>query len=454
MASLQHELESIQHGLKSVQGELKSFPPLTWRGVLKAPFSLRNLLDTCYNLLAFPLGLMWFVAFLVLLTLGVGMIPLALVGLAILFFTFLLAQGAATVERELGNTLLSISVDPPVRRTPTSRNPLQHFWARLIDPVTWKELIYLFLRFPLGLVSFIAALVLWTAAVTGLATPFIGWLMITNGPEGEGAFMWLQGSDPSVFAYLANVATGAGALLLVPWVMRGFGLLYTAMSHVLLGRSREQELEHEVERLADSRERSVDATTTERVRIERDLHDGAQARLLSLAVDLGRARDRLSAEAPDSEATTLVTDAHEQAKVALTELRDLARGIHPAVLTDRGLDAALSSLAAGSPVPVSLEVDLPERPSPRIEAVAYFVLSELLANVARHSQAASTQVTVARRDDRLVLEVGDDGIGGADPAKGTGLAGLAERVQAVDGTLTVSSPEGGPTLVRTDLPFQ
>lgn len=436
-----------------LQDQLKSFPRFTWRSVLRAPFTPRTFLDSVYNLLAFPLGLMWFVIFLVALVLGVGLIPLALVGLVILFVTFVVAQGAAAIERELTNSLLGSSVKAPLRRSPRGWNPFKHFWARLIDPVTWKELIYLFLKFPLGIASFVAAVALWASAVAGLASPFVGWIMMRNGPDGEGAFMWIQGSDPSAFAYLANILTGVVALLLVPWVMRAFALLYVAMAQVLLGRSRERELEDEVERLADSRDRSVDATTTERVRIERDLHDGAQARLLSLAVDLGRAKDRLNAEAPDSEAATLVTEAHEQAKVALTELRDLARGIHPAVLTDRGLDAALSSLAAGSPVPVTLAIALPERPSSRIEAVAYFVLSELLANVAHHSQASQAQIAVAPHDDRLILEVSDDGVGGADPALGTGLAGLMDRAQSVDGTISVSSPTGGPTTIRADLPF-
>lgn len=434
--------------------------------VLKAPFTVRHFLDSFYNLLGLPLGVTWFVMFLTLLTVGVGLIPLVFIGLVVLFITFLLAQAAAAIERELTNRLLDASIRPPIRRKPAGRNPVSYFWARLVDPVTWKELIYLFIKFPLGVGSFSAAIALWATAIVGLFSTPLLWLL---GDEQENAsIMWAQGADPSLFQQLLNMATGLVALLLVPWVMRAFGLLYTALAQVLLGRSREQDLEVEVERLADSRERSVDATTTERVRIERDLHDGAQARLLSLAVDLGRAKDRLSTEAPDSEAATMVADAHEQAKVALTELRDLARGIHPAVLTDRGLDAALSSLAAGSPVPVTLNVDLPERPAPRIEAVAYFVLSELLANIAHHSQASATHVTVALENavvpdlatgqtvltaSRLILQVHDDGVGGADPSKGTGLVGLADRVHAVDGTISIASPDGGPTTVRAELPL-
>jgi signal transduction histidine kinase len=269
----------------------------------------------------------------------------------------------------------------------------------------------------------------------------------------DNAWLWARGPDVSVAEVIGNVAVGVAALLLAPWIMRVFALLREAMVQVLLGRSREQELEHEVDRLVDSRARTVDAASTERVRIERDLHDGAQARLVALAMDLGRARERLERQGDAGEAATLVAEAHEEAKRALAELRDLARGIHPSVLTDRGLDAALSSLAARSPVPVTLDVDLLERPSPRVEAVAYFVLAELLTNVARHSCAAGARVRVCRSGDRLALEVWDDGVGGADPTLGTGLAGLRERAQSLDGSLQVDSPVGGPTIARAELPF-
>jgi signal transduction histidine kinase len=195
---------------------------------------------------------------------------------------------------------------------------------------------------------------------------------------------------------------------------------------------------------------AVDVAAAERRRIERDLHDGAQQRLVALAMDLGMAREKFAGD-PQA-ARTLLDEAHDEAKRALAELRNLARGIHPAVLTDRGLDAAVSALAARSPVPVEVDIDLHDRPPGAIESTAYFVVAEALANVAKHAAATHAQVRITKEGGRLVVEVRDDGVGGADPAGGSGLTGLADRVASIDGRLTVASPQGGPTVVRTELP--
>jgi signal transduction histidine kinase len=194
----------------------------------------------------------------------------------------------------------------------------------------------------------------------------------------------------------------------------------------------------------------VDAADTERRRIERDLHDGAQQRLVSLAMHLGLARAELT-ELPE-DARRVIAEAHDEAKEALAELRHLVRGLHPAILEDRGLDAALSGIAARSPVPVRLDVHVPDRVPPTVEAVAYFVVSEALANTAKHAGALRAGVTARREGDVLRVSVTDDGAGGADPAGGTGLPGLAQRVRSVDGTLSIDSPAGGPTVITAELP--
>jgi signal transduction histidine kinase len=201
----------------------------------------------------------------------------------------------------------------------------------------------------------------------------------------------------------------------------------------------------------------MDAAAAERRRIERDLHDGAQARLVALAMDLGMAKEKFTTD-PDA-ARELVESAHAEAKRAIVELRDLARGIHPAVLTDRGLDAALSALAGRSPVPVEVSVELPARLPESVEVVAYYVVAEGLVNVARHAEATRAWVTVRPGWGIAVIEVGDDGGGGAEVATAesnglgpSGLAGLADRVAAVDGRLIVTSPPGGPTILRAELP--
>jgi len=196
----------------------------------------------------------------------------------------------------------------------------------------------------------------------------------------------------------------------------------------------------------------VDAAAADLRRIERDLHDGAQARLVNLAMGLGLAKEKLL-EDPDA-AAAMVEEAHGEVKLALQELRDLARGIHPAVLTDRGLDAALSSVASRCTVPVKVTVDLDTRPAEAVEGIAYFTVSELLQNVSKHSGASQASVDVWRSGDRLMLQVVDDGRGGARPDAGSGLRGLAERLDAVDGLFVVDSPEGGPTTVTAELPWR
>jgi signal transduction histidine kinase len=228
--------------------------------------------------------------------------------------------------------------------------------------------------------------------------------------------------------------------------------LHGAIIRALLGPSGTAVLQQRVEQLSESREASVDAAEAERRRIERDLHDGAQQRLVALAMDLGLAKERLERGDDDAATVALVGHAHDEAKRAITELRELVRGIHPAVLADRGLDAALSALAARCPVPVDLQVELPERPPAVIEATAYFVVGEALTNVAKHSKARSVRVRVTRRGSILAVEVTDDGVGGAVVHRSGGLAGLADRVRAVEGTLRLASPAGGPTTLLAELP--
>jgi signal transduction histidine kinase len=212
-----------------------------------------------------------------------------------------------------------------------------------------------------------------------------------------------------------------------------------------------------VESLARSRADLVDAADAERRRIERDLHDGAQQRLVSLAMNLGMARERFDGE-PEP-VRLAIAAAHDEAVLALTELREFIRGLHPAVLSDRGLVAALSGLAARAPLPVRLQVDVPRPASAAVEAVAYFIVSEALANVTKHAQASQAEVAVTRAGDVLRVAVTDNGRGGAafgasDGVDGTGLRGLAQRAAAVDGTLSIDSPRGGPTVITAELPCE
>jgi signal transduction histidine kinase len=241
-------------------------------------------------------------------------------------------------------------------------------------------------------------------------------------------------------------------LLLAPRAGRALARADEAAARRLLGPSRTEVLTERVESLARSRADIVAATDAERRRIERDLHDGAQQRLISLAMNLGMARENL-AGVPES-AREAIEQAHEEATQAVTELREFVRGLHPAILDDRGLDAALSGIVARAPLPVGLHVDIARRCSPSIEAIAYFVVSEALTNIAKHADARHADVTLERVGDRLRVVVTDDGSGGATLDTGSGLRGLAQRTAAVDGTLRVHSPAGGPTTITVELPCE
>jgi signal transduction histidine kinase len=252
----------------------------------------------------------------------------------------------------------------------------------------------------------------------------------------------------------ASVAGLVALVAVIPLVSAVLARVDVALVRLLLGAGSSvqvEQLSQRVETLTQTRERTVDSVELERRRIERDLHDGPQQRLVAIAMDLGMARQRLDSD-PDG-ARQLMDKAHEAAKEAITEMRQVARGIHPPVLTNRGLDAALSALAARSPVPVGVHVQLAERPAPTIEAIAYFCVSEALTNVAKHARASRADVRVVRDGGHLVVSVSDDGGGGARIGAGTGLAGLQDRVAAVDGHLQVNSPSGGPTRVTIWLPW-
>jgi signal transduction histidine kinase len=318
---------------------------------------------------------------------------------------------------------------------------------------TWRQLGYHVVVGPVLAAAEVAVLGVWLAGVLYTFVYAYAWALPHESLLWRGQRLGPSGISLArtvtipVDAYL----TVAGIVLLIaaPWLTRVVAALDARAARSLLGPSRTDELQHRVEHLAQTRAGVVDAADAERRRLERDLHDGTQQRLVALAMNLGLARTQASTA---QEARHAIAEAHEDAKAALTELRNLIRGLHPAVLEDRGLDAALSGVAARMPVPVRLTVDLPRRPPPVIEAIAYFVVSEALANVAKHAQASQVEVFVQRAGDRLHVIVSDDGVGGADAARGTGLAGLAKRASSVDGRFEIMSPPGGPTLLTVDLP--
>jgi signal transduction histidine kinase len=425
-------------------------PAAAWggaaRSAVRALVSARTWLALIHLTSGWVIGLAAFLVIIAVIPLSTVMLLIALAGIPMFWTLLLLCGQFARAERARFALLLDVRIPAPADAPPPGRPARlwSRFWRRFASAQAWKYFGYALLRWPLSLVEVSIVVIVWGVALALFALPGYDWLLPRDGTLFGGS-----APIPGAAARLAAAAAAGLALLLAaPQVTRALARADVAVARFLLGpgRARMRERIGELER---SRARVVDSAEAERRRIERDLHDGAQQRLVALAMDLGRARARF---ADDPEAARAIVDqAHAEAKSALIELRNLVRGVHPPVLTDRGLDAALSGLAALSPVPVAVRVDVGVRPSASVEAIAYFVVAEALTNVAKHSRAAGAAVSVGRHGDTLSVVISDDGTGGADP-RGQGLSGLADRVAGVDGRLTVRSPAGGGTMITAELP--
>jgi signal transduction histidine kinase len=368
----------------------------------KAPLSAWTWREITYLLSNFPLGVVAFVVIVVWLSLGLAL-SVTVVGLPLLAVGLVACRQYGKLERARARVLLGLRVAEPSPLRSRERGFFPWLWTRLKDPVAWRHALFAFVRLPWAVLTFAVVLV----------SLFVGWPVL-------------------------------------PWMARWLSNADRAMVRGLLSPS--DELERRIAELESDRVTVTDTAAADLRRIERDLHDGAQARLVALAMGLGLAKEKLL-EDPDA-AAAMVDEAHGEVKLALQELRDLARGIHPVILTDRGLGPALQSLAGRCTVPVTTAVDLTERPAPAIEGIAYFTVSELLQNVSKHSAARQASVEVWRSADRLLIQVQDDGRGGARLDGGSGMAGLAERLGSVDGLFVLDSPTGGPTRVTAELPWR
>lgn len=377
-----------------------------------------------------------------ILVVGVMTIPAIGIGIPITAGCLLAAMGLGAFERVRVEAFTGVHIRRPA---PPQRSGGPSWRRALVDARPWRASSHLVMIAIWDLLAGTVTLVLISVSVALAALP----LYASHLPQRHLALPFGPGVEVSWWL----VVIGWAGMTVVPLVARGLVTVDVSLARWLLGPSSGEQvvaLCQRVETLTLTREATVDSVELERRRIERDLHDGPQQRLVAIAMDLGMARAKLAKD--PAGARELLDRAHSSAKEAITEMRQVARGIHPPVLTDRGLDAALSALAARSPIPVTVQVDVTTRPQPTVEAIAYFCVSEALTNVAKHSRATSARVDVARADGRVVVTVTDDGVGGADPARGTGLVGLRDRVAAVDGTITVSSPTGGPTVLTVRLP--
>jgi signal transduction histidine kinase len=443
---------------------------------VRAPFTPRTRRDLLFCLIEVPLGLCVFafpaalfglLVAVSLLAYGTGpsspasqarpggVASVLFGGLVILLALVIIlpraARGLSVIHRRLAGSVLGeqVTPPPPARR---GRGVLGRLAAMLRDGPGWRAAGYLLVKLPVLVVE---AYAVFFAAVglANLTYPF-WWPLFRNHPPGTvlqpvGVLTPFGSFGVATFAGTwAAFAAGAAMVLAAPWVARAGAAADVWLMRGMLGPGR---LAQRVADLEQSRAVAVQDSAALLRRLERDLHDGAQIRLATLAMNLGLAREKLGADA-DPQVRELVDAAHQGAKDALVELRNLARGIHPPAL-DTGLADALATLAASSALPVELSVVLPERPAPEIETIAYFCAAELLANAAKHSQAHRVVVDVTGQGASLVLRVSDDGVGGADPVPGSGLSGLAQRAHTVDGRVQVVSPPGGPTRVTVTLPM-
>ncbi|MEV7022279.1 sensor domain-containing protein [Kitasatospora sp. NPDC093558] len=384
-------------------------------------------------------------AVLVALGVAVCLVPVGLVGVPLMVAAGWALFRLAAVERARFAVTCGLELDELPSPAWSWR-----LYAPLLSLVrnlcTWRLVGYFLLLMPVAVVTVVGVALVWAVPLTLVLLPAYYRLL----PGGQAAFGTFVVGDLPRALLVAAVALLVGALL-SPLVVKLLMALDIALASALLSRPRGMQLQQRVDDLTKSRARVVDAAEAERKRIERDLHDGAQQRLVAMSITLGRASSRLK-KSGDVETNKLVEDVRRETLSTITELRNLARGLHPPVLTDRGLEAALSAVAALAPVPVRLDVQVEPRPASTIEAVAYFTVTEALTNVAKHAQATRAWVEIRREGDHLDVRVGDDGRGGADLAAGTGLSGLADRVSGVDGRFRISSPVGGPTVIEVELP--
>lgn len=407
----------------------------------------RVLLDTRYTLVGFPTAVIAFALLIAGMAAGVGT-AIVWVGVPLLAGTLMIARGFADAER---GWLSDVLKRPPVRPRYKPAPAGAGRFRRLVNPMTsgqsWLDLLHGILNFPLAIVSFVLTVVFWALPIAGLTYPLYG-LITSRIPDnvelpellGIGRGYWVN----SVF----YVVLGLIGLLIMPIMTRASALLRAGIGRALL--TGVAELQERIDDLAEGRAAAVSAEANALRKLERDIHDGPQQRLVSLAMELSRAQRQMRKDPDAAQAT--ISSAITATRETLDELRALSRGIAPPILSDRGLAPALAALAGRCTIPVDLDVQTVQRYQAAVENAIYFVVAETLTNVAKHSRATICTIQLVRIGDILMLTIGDDGVGGAHVAKGHGLAGLADRLRAVDGELAVQSPDGGPTVIVAEVP--
>ncbi|MFG2916169.1 sensor histidine kinase [Kitasatospora sp. NPDC048298] len=413
-----------------------------WAHPLRFPFTRRVPRCWAYLLGSALLGPVQLVVLAALLVLGVGLSVVG-IGLPVLLALALAGIPAATAARWRLRLVEPVPLPDPHRSLPGAGRRAR-IRTRLRERATWRELAHAVLASTVLAAAALGFTVLLVLSGLYALSPLVVWALA---PE---TVMLIPGhAAHGPLAALPFTAAGLAGLLLCAYAGALLTAAEVALARFLLG-PREDDLGRQVLELTRSRARLADAFEAERRRIERDLHDGAQQQLVALSMTLGLAEYELRER--DGRAAELVTRARGEARQALEQLRGLVRGIHPQVLTDHGLAAAVDEVAQRHPIPVATDIELPERLPAPVETTAYFTVTEALTNAAKHSGATAITVHGRVSRGRLVVQVTDDGRGGADPAAGAGLAGLADRVALLRGRLMVTSPTGGPTTLRLEVP--
>lgn len=427
-------------------------------GFWRTPFHRRAWAELLYGLIGLPLGVVGFSLSVTFLFAGIGTV-VTVIGIFLLAFTVIFSRWLAAMDRSLLNGLLGERIATPRRFRSERRGLLGRPLARLGDPVGWRGLAFQVVRLPLAVATFGFTVVFWAYTLGGMTywfwRRFLPAQMGSDGHLHRAASLW--NSDTSGYwidtwpRVTVTTVTGFALFWLAPWIVRGFVSVERSLGRGLLGPT---SVSQRVRELEQTRSEAVTSSNEQLRKIERDLHDGTQARLVALAMHLGQAKEDLASDDPAAaeRARTLIEGAHQQTKETLTELRDLARGIHPPIL-DNGLESALISLGARSPIRVNLGIELPRRPSTTTETITYFSIAELLTNAVKHSAASAISVRVRTRGEQISFSVADNGRGGAVLGGGSGLDGVQRRLATVDGTLEVDSPLGGPTTISGVLPF-
>ncbi|GAA1815845.1 sensor histidine kinase [Luedemannella flava] len=411
--------------------------------------------DTAYAIAGFPIAIAAFVLVITGFSVGLGTLVIW-VGLPILAGTLYVARGFAQLERMRIAQVLNHAMIPGIYK---KARPGAGTWRRLLTPFadvqSWLDLTHAILRFPFAILSFVVTVTWWTVALAGLTNPLWLWAIPRDNPDNVTLPELLGLGDAYRTELVFYLGVGVFFAITLPFILRLVTLMESGLAHGMLNsvarlRAQVDELTEVSTTARAQKAAAVSAEATALRRLERDIHDGPQQRLVRLAVDLGRAQQQLDTD-PDAARRTMA-EALDQTREALDELRALGRGIAPPILTDRGLTAAVTALAGRCTVPVALAVpDLP-RLDPATEQTAYFVIAESLTNVAKHSHANGCRVVLTVVGDQMEITVTDDGVGGAHPAKGSGLAGLVDRVHSAGGELSVVSPTGGPTTIYAVVP--